>query len=110
VEAQAGSVAYGVASEQGKGGEMNERIKALIKDVGLCGYGEESGAYMIPTPAFESRIERLAELIIEDCVACCAVVAQAAINARDSDNYWNGREDAARLCKVAIQKHFGEGK
>ena len=96
---------------------MNERIKVLIKDVGLCGYGEESGAYMIPTVAFESRIERFAELIIQDCVACCLIVAQAAIDARskidtrgkelDADfSYWHGREDAAALCKSAIRKHF----
>ena len=87
---------------------MNERIKALIKDVGLCGYGEEEGAYIIPTPAFESRIERFAELIIKDCVECCVLVAQAAINARDgaSDAYSHGREDAAALCKSTIKKHF----
>ena len=91
---------------------MNERIKALIKDVGLCGYGEEEGAYIIPTPAFESRIERFAELIIKDCVSCCVLVAQVAINTRgkekDADfHYWHGREDAASLCKSAIRKHFG---
>jgi hypothetical protein len=90
---------------------MNERIKVLIKDVGLCGYGEESGAYMIPTVAFESRIERFAELIIQDCVACCELVLQAAVDirdtARDADfEYWFGREDAASLCKSTIQKHF----
>ena len=100
---------------------MNERIKALIKDVGLCWYGEESGAYIIPTLAFESRIDRLAELIIQECVTCCEVVAQAAIDIRwkefDTEfreeagfNYWHGREDAAALCKTTIRKHFGEGK
>jgi len=100
---------------------MNERIKALIKDVGLCGHGEESGAYIIPTPAFESRIERFAELIIKGCVECCVLVAQAAIDTRgkevDTDfrdeagfNYWHGREDAASLCKTTILKHFEEVK
>ena len=87
---------------------MNKRIKALINDVGLCGYGEESGAYMIPTVAFESRIERFAELLIQDCVACCEVVLQAAIEKRDGANdvYAHGRKDAASLCKSAIKRHF----
>jgi hypothetical protein len=70
---------------------MNKRIKELADQAG-------------------NDQNKFAALIIQDCVACCEVVAQAAIDARDSDNYWNGREDAARLCKVAIQKHFGEGK
>jgi hypothetical protein len=70
---------------------MNERIKELADQAG-------------------GDLHEFAALIIQDCVACCEVVAQAAIDARDSDNYWNGREDAARLCKVAIQKHFGDGE
>ena len=55
---------------------------------------------------------KFAELIIQECVACCAVVAQAAIEARDeaSDAYSHGREDAASLCKTTIRKHFGEAK
>ena len=55
---------------------------------------------------------KFAELIIQDCIECCAVVAQAAIDARDgaSDAYSHGREDAASLCKSTIRKHFGEAK
>ena len=55
---------------------------------------------------------KFAELIIADCLACCAVVAQASIDARDgaSDAYSHGREDAASLCKSTIRKYFGEGK
>jgi len=70
---------------------MNKRIKALALQAG-------------------DDQNKFAALIIQDCLACCAVVAQASIDARDSDNYWNGREDAASLCKSTIQKHFGEGK
>ena len=73
------------------GGEMNKRIKELALQAG-------------------DDQNRFAELIIQDCLACCAVVAQAAIDTRDSDNYWNGREDAASLCKSTIRKHFGEVK
>ena len=70
---------------------MNERIKELADQAG-------------------GDLNKFAALIIQDCVACCEIVAQAAIDARDSDNYWNGREGAARLCKSTIRKHFEEAK
>jgi ABC-type proline/glycine betaine transport system substrate-binding protein len=72
---------------------MNERIKDLAHQ------------------AWDDQ-NKFAELIIADCTACCEIVAQAAIDARDraSDSYSHGREDAARLCRVAIERHFGEGK
>ena len=34
--------------------------------VGFAGYGEESGFYNIPVPAFDSRMERFAELIVAE--------------------------------------------
>ena len=60
-------------------------------------------------------VEKFAELIIQDCVACCVIVAHAANIARDTArdddfDYFHGREDAARLCRVAIERHFGEGE
>jgi len=72
---------------------MNKRIKELALQAG-------------------DDQNKFAELIIADCVACCVVVAQAALNARNgaSDAYLHGREDAASLCKSMIRKHFGEGK
>ena len=71
---------------------MKERIKALALQAG-------------------DDQNKFAELIIQDFVACCAVVAQTAINARDTVRddefeYWYGREDAANLCKTAIKRHF----
>jgi len=71
---------------------MNERIKALALQAG-------------------DDLNKFAELIMEDCVACCEVVLQATIDARDGArddefDYLYGREDSARLCRVAIQKHF----
>jgi hypothetical protein len=68
---------------------MNERIKDLALQSG-------------------DDQNKFAELIIEDCVACCEVVLRAALEKRDGANdlYSHGREDAARLCRVAIQKHF----
>ena len=83
---------------------MNERVKTLADEVGITANNLSDGDMSY------KDLEKFAALIIQDCLACCAVVAQAAIDTRDSDNYWNGREDAARLCKVAIQKHFGEAK
>ena len=46
---------------------MNEKIKELMLQVGFAGYGEESGFYNIPVPAFDSRMERFAELIVREC-------------------------------------------
>jgi hypothetical protein len=66
---------------------MNERIKDLALQSG-------------------GDLNRFAALIIQDCVECCVLVAQAAIDARDSDAYSHGREDAAALCKSAIKRHF----
>jgi len=53
-------------------------------------------------------VEKFAELIIQDCMGLCALVALAALEKRDgaSDAYSHGREDAASLCKSAIRKHF----
>ena len=72
---------------------MNERIKALALQAG-------------------GDLNKFSELLIQDCVACCEIVAQAAIDARDgaSDAYSHGREDAASLCKSVIKRYFGEGK
>jgi hypothetical protein len=72
---------------------MNERIKDLAHQ------------------AWDDQ-NKFAELIIKDCIECCEVVLQAALEKRDGANdlYSHGREDAASLCKSTIQKHFGEGK
>ena len=73
---------------------MNKRIKELADQAG-------------------DDQNKFAELIIKDCVECCVLVAQVAIDTRgkelDADfSYWHGREDAASLCKTTIRKHFGE--
>ena len=86
---------------------MNERIKALAGEARL----------LTGWPVGELEYQIFAELIIQDCVECCVLVAQAAIDTRskidtrgkelDADfSYWHGREDAASLCKSAIRKHF----
>jgi len=58
-------------------------------------------------------VEKFAELIIQDCMGLCALVALAALEARatardDDFDYFHGREDAASLCKSTIRKHFEE--
>ena len=45
----------------------NQRLKALIEEVGFVGYGEDTGFYNVPVPAFLSRMDSFAELIIEEC-------------------------------------------
>jgi len=77
---------------------MNERIKELALQAG-------------------DDQKKFAELIIEDCVACCRIVERAAGDVRvrakargDDFNYFLGREEAAFMCQETIQKHFGEGK
>jgi hypothetical protein len=46
---------------------MNERIKDLLEEAGFVSYGEDTGFYNIPAPAFLSRIDRFAELIVREC-------------------------------------------
>ena len=76
---------------------MNKRIKEL--------------ALALQVGDDQNRL--FAELIIQGCLDCCEVVAQAAIDERHRVSlpaYLHGREDAASLCKSTIRKHFGEGK
>jgi hypothetical protein len=88
---------------------MNERIKALADQA-----AKYAATAALPTgkSGDDLFVEKFSELIIKDCVACCALVAQAALEKRDGANdlYSHGREDAASLCKSTIQKHFEEGK
>jgi hypothetical protein len=46
---------------------MKQRIRKLVNEAGLVAYGEDSGEYCIPVPVFDARIDRLADLIIEEC-------------------------------------------
>jgi hypothetical protein len=91
---------------------MNERIKALADQAA-------NYAATMALPLGETGdnlfVQRFSELIIQDCIECCVVVTQAAVDIRDTARddefeYLYGREDAASLCKSTIQKHFGEGK
>ena len=99
---------------------MNERIKALALLAGwepyhqssLWGKSELDRTFQAGEYPVGEDLNKFAALIIQDCVECCVLVAQASIDARDgaSDAYFLGREDAAALCKTTIRKHFGEAK
>ena len=54
----------------------NQRLKSLIEEVGFVGYGEDAGFYIVPVPAFLSRMDRLAELIIRECIECAEWVGR----------------------------------
>jgi hypothetical protein len=88
---------------------MNERIKTLADFA-----AQYAATAALPTgkSGDDLFVEKFAELIIQDCMFLCALVAQAALNTRDgaSDAYSHGREDAASLCKSTIREHFKEVK
>ena len=70
---------------------MNERIRELMLEVGFVGYGEDLGSYNIPVPAFNSRMEKFAELIVRECIRLCDQVDLV------------GADD----CIDNIKEHFG---
>ena len=87
---------------------MNERIKALA---GEAAKYVATAALPLGEAGDDLFVEKFAELIIQDCIKCCVLVAHAANIARDTArddefDYFYGREDAAALCKSTIKKHF----
>jgi hypothetical protein len=45
----------------------NQRLKALLEEVGFVGYRNAAGFVNVPVPAFISQMDRFAELIIQEC-------------------------------------------
>jgi hypothetical protein len=85
---------------------MNERIKDLLEEAGLVSYGEDTGFYNIPAPAFLSRIDRLAELIVRECLEQGSILAKHYIDTHPE------QEQVMLLASIAdysseIKKHFG---
>jgi hypothetical protein len=78
---------------------MNERIKDLLEEAGLVSYGEDTGFYNIPAPAFLRRIDRLAELIVKECVK----LQYKNVVVGGVSDYNRGRRELAE----EILKHFG---
>ena len=66
---------------------MNERIKELAHKAGLPTYNPEG----IPT-----KLEKFAELIVQECAKVC----------RDQPNVYALKADRDN-CAIAIEEHFG---
>jgi len=76
---------------------MNERIKELILEAGFVGYGEDLGSYNIPAPAFNSRMEKFAELIVKECADV----------ARGWTDIYVVEDNAPRQIDEFMIQHFG---
>jgi len=77
----------------------NQRLKALIEEVGFVGYGEDAGFYNVPVPAFISRMDRFAELIVRECIDCAEWVGRMNTTAVEPVN-------TAHAIVKRIEKHF----
>jgi len=75
---------------------MNERIKDLLEEAGFVSYGEDTGFYTIPAPAFLSRIDRLAELIVEECLYIV-----------EGEDDGSADTKSVQLAMLRMKKHFG---
>ena len=83
---------------------MNERIKDLLEEAGFVSYGEDTGFYTIPAPAFLSRIDRLAELIVRECFEHCKGQLVDKKTAEHMELTYN---DAVGDCANGLLQHFG---
>lgn len=81
---------------------MNGTIKSFVEQVGFSGYSCETGDYIIPVPAFENRIERLVQSIVEECAKIIDDIPSSPQGSW-SDGYYEGCRDSAKT----IRKHFG---
>jgi hypothetical protein len=79
------------------------QIKDLLEEAGLVSYGEDTGFYNIPAPAFLSRIDRLAELIVKECVSLRTELTQFDSTDPYGDGYENGLKDMAELMVIMMQ-------
>jgi hypothetical protein len=75
---------------------MNERIKDLLEEAGFVSYGEDTGFYNIPAPAFLSRIDRFAKLIVEECLYIV-----------EGEDDSSADTKSVRLAMIRMKKHFG---
>jgi hypothetical protein len=84
----------------------NQRLKSLLEKVGFVGYGEDAGFYNVPVPALLNRMDRFAELIIQECARVavatpCPITDE--ISKQSQGHTWDmACVEAAR----AIKQHF----
>ena len=74
---------------------MNKRIRELAHEAGLPTYNPEG----IPT-----KLEKFAELIVQECIGCCEQVISDPVP-ESVDTWLNGGEQ----CIQEIKQHFGLG-
>jgi len=86
---------------------MNERIKDLLEEAGFVSYGEDTGFYNIPAPAFLSRIDRLAELIIKDCIGKIEAYHIPVGNSSSGEIACELTYDALKEIRDDIKENFG---
>ena len=83
----------------------NQRLKALVEEVGFVGYGEDTGFYKVPIPAFLNRMDRFAELIVQEC-ARVAVATPCPITDEVSLQYQGHTWDMACVESGRAIKHY----
>jgi hypothetical protein len=89
---------------------MNEKIRQLMLQVGFAGYGEESGFYNIPVPAFDSRMERFAELIVRECIDTIETHRIPVGNSAAGEMACEWTYSALMEIRDEIKEHFGVTK
>ena len=83
---------------------MNERIKELAEQAGFVSYGEDTGFYNIPAPAFLSRIDRFAELIVRECMS---INTRRLFSDYEGDSHRVAHNNALWCAWGDMKEHFG---
>lgn len=88
-----------------------EQVIEMANECGFVAYGEDAGEYRIPTPAFHSRMERLAALAYTAGRAAGLVEAVEAVLSKVShpddpnNSVWSAAYDCvANECAAAIEQ------
>jgi sugar phosphate isomerase/epimerase len=82
---------------------MNKRILELAKQAGFSSWElNPSRETMSDTP---QKVDKLAELIVQECAKICGDVGTALFAEEHQSNH-----GTAATCKTAIEQHFGVNK
>ena len=77
---------------------MNERIQELAEQAKEVGYWLDGGY----TPVYHTNLEKFAELIVRECMACSTWVGKVNENVKEP-----GPIHTAHAINQRIKKHFG---
>ena len=83
-----------------------QRLKSLIEEVGFVGYGEDAGFYNVPAPAFLDRMDRFAELVIQECSSNIKEWRYASDEHTDKEEYWKGYQHGCDDSVAAIMEQI----